>query len=273
MSKNYLKFYYNQNKYEDVPYNKPNGTIKNIKTSGCGVCCATMAVNNLTGKEVYSIKSMAQLSDKCGARTNNGTNVERLLTEICKKVKGLSFECTETTDKLIKHLKNGGVAILHQGGGENNYNVFSSDGHFVYAYGITNSQGIKVADPAYTANRYKTSPRKNRIISETSTGCIVSAEQVKKATTKISYYLISYNGEYYGDILQSPCKMFECNATMKCDDNVYADNNRDLQTGKVIKNRRIKALGIGKTNTIIQYGINAKTYGCGIVYTKNIKFD
>ena len=275
MNKNYIKFYYNQNKYENVPYNKPNGTVKNIKTSGCGVCCATMVVNNLVGKEIYTIKSMAELSKKCGARTNNGTDVEKLLTELCKDVKGLSFECTEITDKLVNHLIKGGVAILHQGGGKNNYNVFSTEGHYVYAYGITDKQGIKVADSAYTNNRYKASPRKNRIISETTTGCIVAPEQVKRATTKISYYLIKYNGEYYGNIKQSPCKMFKTNATMKCKDAVFFTNKRkpiDL-VGTVSENERVKVLAYGKTNAIIQYGVDKDTYKTGIVYTKNIKFD
>lgn len=270
MSKNYLKYYYNQNNYSNIPYNKPNGEIKNIATSGCGVCCTAMAINNLVGKEVFSIKEIAKISDKCGARTNSGTDVKRLLEEMCKKVNGLTFIATETTDKLITHLNNGGVAILHQG---DTYDVFSSQGHFVYAYAITDKKVIKVADSAWTEERYNRSPRKNRIISKNKTGCLVSPDEIKKATTKISYYLISYNGIYYGNTIESPCKAFTCNAIMKNNDIVYYDNTRTKKLGEINKNTRIKALGIGDTNTIIQYGINSKSYGTGIVYTKNIKMD
>ena len=270
MSRNYIKFYYNQNDYEKVPYNKPNGEKKNIKTSGCGVCSTAMAINNLMGKERYTISELATLSRQCGARINNGTNIKKLLDKICELNKSFKYDNTEYTKDLIKHLKNGGVAILHQG---DKYNVFSSSGHFVYAYGLDTNGNIKVADPANTENRYKTKPRCNRIVLATKYGCIVKPEEVTKATTPISYYLISYTGKYYGDIIESPCAMFKCNAKMKNEDTVYTDNKRKIKVGKIKKNLRIKALGVGKTNTIIQYGIDKSTYKTGIVYTDNIKFD
>ena len=184
-------FYYNQNDYSGVSYSKPDGTYKTIKTSGCGVVSACIALNTLAGRELYNVYEMANFSKSCGARVNSGTDENKLLTALCKAEKGFSFKTGRDVDALLKHLKNGGVAICNQGGG---YNVFSTSGHYVVAYKESGGN-IFVADPSNTPSKYDKFSRPQRIVKKTDYGCVVKPCEMKKATADRypSYYLISYS--------------------------------------------------------------------------------
>ena len=186
-------FYYNQNDYEKVAYNKPNGEKATVKSGGCGVCSACMVFNTLAGKELYSVAQMAKFSISHKARTNNGTDENVLLKALCDANKGFLFKVTSDVKELTKHLKSGGMAICNQG---NAYNVFSTSGHYVVAYGL-DVGNIKVADPSNTANKYSKYDRPKRIVSKTAYGCIIKPAEMKKATADRdpSYYLVSYKGK------------------------------------------------------------------------------
>ena len=183
-------FYYNQLNYDNVPYNKPNGAKKSIATSGCGVCSPCIVFNTLAQKEIYTIKEMAQFSIKHGARTNDGTDELTLLKELCKVNKNFSFETTNDINKLVKHLKSGGMAICNQGSA---YNVFSNAGHYVVAYRLVDGN-IQVVDPSNKSNKYDLYNRPQRIVKKTDTGCIVKPAIMDKATAdrNPSFYLITY---------------------------------------------------------------------------------
>lgn len=70
---------------------------------------------------------------------------------------------------------------------------------------------------------------------------------------------------------ESPCKMFKTNAYLTSDTWATSDNTAKTETGFIYKNEKVKVLGKGEKNTIIQYGVNATTYKVGIVPTKLIK--
>lgn len=184
-------FYYNQNDYGTVQYNKPNGEKATVKSGGCGVCSACIVFNTLAQKELYSVKAMAKLSQECGARTNNGTDESTLLKTLCADNKGFSFKTTSDLKELKKHLKGGGMAIANQG---NAYNVFSTAGHYVVAYRLIDGN-IDVVDPQMYSGKYDKAPRPERIVSKTAYGCIVKPSQLKKATADRcpSYYLVTYD--------------------------------------------------------------------------------
>lgn len=185
-------YYFNQLNYGNVPYNKPNGTKATVKSGGCGVVSATIVFDTLSQKQLYNPVSMAQFSQKCGARTNNGTDEGTLLNALCKANKGFSWKGTSDVNALVKHLQNGGMAICNQGSA---YNVFSTQGHFVVAWRMVGNN-IEVADPSNTKTKYLLYNRPKRIVKRTEYGCIVSPEQMKKATAdrSPSYYLVSYKG-------------------------------------------------------------------------------
>lgn len=186
-------FYYNQNNFDNEQYNYPNGTKTTIKKGGCGLCSTLNAINNLAGKELYTVPQIRDLAQKCGARVNGGTDVDKLLKEIEKAHKEFSHKSSCKNAELVEHLQNGGLAILHQG---KTFDVFSSEGHYVCAYGIENNDNIKVLDSCYTTSRYKGATRKSRIIREIEgKGVVVDIKNVGKATNdparQPAYYLIS----------------------------------------------------------------------------------
>ena len=146
--------------------------------------------NNLAGKELYTVAQMAKFSLSHGCRDNYGTNVKKLLTELCKSNKGFSFTTTTDENKLVAHLKKGGMAIANQGDA---YNVFSTAGHFVVAYKMK-GKDIQVLDPQMYSGKYNAYSRPKRIVKKTDTGCIINVTQMGKATAdrNPAYYLVSY---------------------------------------------------------------------------------
>lgn len=185
-----MLYYYNQNDYANIPYNKPNGEKATVKSGGCGVCSACIVFNTLAQKELYSVKKMAEFSIDCGARINNGTDEKTLLTALCKSTKGFSFTTTNDVKELTAHLKKGGMAICNQG---NAYNVFSTAGHYVVAWKMFD-KNIEVVDPQTYTGKYDKAPRPKRIVTKTAYGCIVKPSEMKKATADRSpcYYLVTY---------------------------------------------------------------------------------
>lgn len=184
--------YFNQNNYDKVAYNKPDGTKATVKSSGCGVVAACIVFDNYVGKTLYTPAQMAAFSIAHKARINYGTNEATLLKALCAENKGFSFKVTNNVDDLVKHLKSGGMAICNQG---DKYNVFSTGGHYVVAYRM-NGSNIEVVDPSMYAGKYDSYARPTRIVKKTEHGCIVTAAEMKKATQDRNpcYYLVSYEG-------------------------------------------------------------------------------
>lgn len=184
-------FYYNQLDYPNVNYDRPGTSkIETVATSGCGVCTAAMIFNNLAGKELYTVKQMAEFSVKNGARGDNGTIMSVLLDALCRKNKNFSYTTTSDEAKLVSHLKAGGMAAVNQG---DSYDVFSSAGHFVVAYKM-NGSNIEILDPYMYDGKYSRGKRPDRIVKKTTYGCIVSKSEISKATAgrSPSYYLVTY---------------------------------------------------------------------------------
>lgn len=184
--------YVNQYKHPEIKYPSsahPNGTLK---SSGCGVCSVWHVFCNMTGRQVYSIENFTKLALKSGARIAEGTDIVKLVKAAnnSQKEYSLSVVKTEDTNKLKAHLKAGQMAVLHQGG-NSSYKIFSNGGHFVTAVGIDSKNQVRVLDSLIWKGKYAESPRKGRIIKSYSDGCLVSLNNVKKTTTKTSYYLIT----------------------------------------------------------------------------------
>jgi len=182
-------YYYMQGNYSGVAYDNPSTSRQEtIASSGCGVCSTAMVVNNLAGKQLCTVASLARFALANKARDNSGTNLYTLLNAVCKANSHFSYTVTGDKAKLLNHLKAGGMAIINQGDA---YSVFSSAGHFVVAYKQVGGN-IEVFDPSMSASKYTAS---NRVLARTSRGCIVPIDQVVKATSDRNpgYYLITYH--------------------------------------------------------------------------------
>ncbi|MCM1115749.1 MAG: hypothetical protein NC397_09655 [Clostridium sp.] len=263
-------YYYNQMDYDSIAYdNKSTSKKETVKTSGCGVCAACIAFNNLCNKELYSVKKMAEFSVSNGARDNSGTNMETLIKALCKKNPDFKYSTTTSEDALVKHLKAGGMAICNQG---DSYNVFSTAGHFVVAYKMSGSN-IEVLDPQMYSGKYDSYSRPDRIVKKTTNGCIVTPTEMGKATAdrNPAYFLITYNKPKEDDKVEY--KYFTPNAAMKAKSKVYADSSRKTEIGSVSKKERVKVLFKGETNACIQYGLDKTKYKVGLVYSKDVEKD
>lgn len=263
---NYNKYYYNQLNYPKIPYdNKTTSKKETIATSGCGVCSALMVLNNLYNNELMTVKEMAEFSIEHKARDNYGTNMVTLLNSLSKYFERCKYSVTTDINKVIKHLKNGGVAILNQGDIDlGYYNVFSSGGHYVYCYKVTNDNKMYVYDPAYTSKRYKSAPRKNRIVKEIAgKGVVVTSDWVSKACKR--YFLIENNGR-----IKSPYPSMKCNANIN--KNTYVYNTNETKSNTILyKGQEIELIKTMPVWSVIRYGIDKKEYGVGLVKTKNVE--
>ena len=187
-NKNAAPYYYNQGNYSNVAYDNPTTARKEtIATSGCGVCSTAMVVNNLAGKQLCTVASLARFSIANNARDNYGTNLFALLDAVCRANSHFSYTVTGDKQQLLKHLKAGYMAIINQGEA---YNVFSTGGHYVVAYKAI-GENIEVFDPYAYEGKYSAA----RTVSSTSRGCIVNIAEVAKATQdrNPAYYLVFYS--------------------------------------------------------------------------------
>lgn len=185
-------YYYNQLDYEDIDYSY-NSNNKTVATSGCGVCVALCVLNSYYNSTVMTVKEMASFSKKCGARVWSGTNIGTLLNALSKKY-DISYKTTSKNAELLSHLKSGKLAIINQG---DEYNVFSTAGHYVVAFGIDGIDTVKCLDPQYYNGKYSKSPRKNRIEKADKQEVWVNLKEVGKATIdrSPSYYLVTFTGK------------------------------------------------------------------------------
>lgn len=146
--------YYNQNDYGNVPYPSKTNPKATVKSGGCGVCCASMIVENLTSHK-FPVATAASYSISIGARASTGTNMGLLAKSIAAKF-GLNYSTTSSEPDLLTHLKNGGMAIANVGGDRSGWQgVFSDGGHYIIVAGYNPGSGrVNVLDPGYYDGKY-----------------------------------------------------------------------------------------------------------------------
>lgn len=181
----YSKRYHEQtlNCYKNVDYGG-----NSIYNSGCGAASLCNALDWL-GLGKYTVKQMCAYSESVGARVDGGTDMQCLLKHASSKYK---FEYKTSCDntELLKHLRNGGVAILNNG---SQYPLFSSGGHFVCAIKAT-SNTVTVMDSYWYDGKYtQNSVRRNNVTVVERGVVTASLAQCGLATADRapSYYLIS----------------------------------------------------------------------------------
>ena len=153
--------YYNQYSYEKIPYPAQGYEKATLKTSGCGVCCASMVLANLN---VATVKppEMAQISIKCGARVTGGTDMYKLLAKLAEMYPITWYE-TAIGDKALSELRyNGAMVICNTKGNVGSYvGLFSDGGHYVVAAEASTIY-VSVLDSGLYAGKYDKPSRKSR---------------------------------------------------------------------------------------------------------------
>ncbi len=170
--------YYNQTNYPHVPYptltDMPELGRGNtsLKDAGCGVCAASMVVENLTGEEFPVIDSL-ELSINVNANHSPGTNMERLAPYVAERF-DLDLVMTDDAELVRSYLKKGYMAVACAAGDrteEDYVGVFSHGGHFVTVIGIDeDGEHIRVLDPSLVPGKYDIPGRREKV---TVNGCIL----------------------------------------------------------------------------------------------------
>ena len=213
--------YYNQRNYGNILYPSATYPEATLASSGCGVCCVSMVVENLLDTS-FSPLASAKFSMQNGARALSGTDMSKLSKLICG---AFPLKCEAVTDiNLVKNkLKHGAMAIAHTKGGSQG--LFSTSGHFVVLAEFKNEK-FTVLDPYLYNGKFNTNTRKGKVTqrgnylyvspSNVSADCkkyyifervdlnmtVDEAKKIIKETAKLADNTIQYLYSYrYGDDL------------------------------------------------------------------------
>lgn len=161
------KAFYCQLDYEHVPYPSPVGSPNgNLANNGCGVCSASMVVENMLGVS-FTPEESAKLAKACGAREGFGTDLY-IYSPVFARQFGLNVKDTEDADEALRFLQEGrGMVIANTQGDrpQDGYiGVFSNSGHYVVLAGA-NGNEVLVWDPMYKegSDRFEISGRKGKV--------------------------------------------------------------------------------------------------------------
>lgn len=181
--------FYNQNNYAYIPYPSPSLPKATVKSGGCGVVCASMIVENLTGAAMPPEK-MAPYAIKEGARVSGGTSMV-ILAQALARDYGLKFVTTNDENLLQQHLQKGGMAVANVGGNSPGYTgVFSDGGHYIVVAGLNSDGKLIVLDPGYYVGKFNLPGRKGKVVMQGNYAlCSMSVLAVDTATRNPAYWL------------------------------------------------------------------------------------
>ena len=188
--------YINQLDYPHLKYN--HNTLKGgppegrdtVKTSGCGLCCACMVVDQLTDKSL-GIEECVRLSEDSGANQWIGTSMKVLGNVLAEKY-DLEFSYTKDVDEAIAHLGKGGRVIALVGkDNEGNPGLFAKVAHYVLLLSYDGKE-FCVLDPALTDVKYTEGEKAGRV-RVNKPFVYAPKEEIEIATQAqgIKYYLFS----------------------------------------------------------------------------------
>ena len=189
--------YLNQRDYSHIPYmhdldhgGAPEAR-RNIGTSGCGLCCACMVVEHLTG-QILELTECVRLSEENGANFCPGCAM-RILGPIVAEQYGLTFRRSGDVKELIAHLQSGGEAIvLVHKVDDNTPGIFTARAHYMLLTAVNGSE-FTVYDPNYTKNKFKAQEKAGLIrVEEPSYYCDIDT-LVGETRCDMPYYLFGKN--------------------------------------------------------------------------------
>ena len=161
--------YINQLEYEHIPYPTrvkqeefaPNGYPSTVRSSGCGLCCASMVVDLLTDKTL-TIEDSVRLSEECVANHSPGTDLAVLAPALAEKF-GLCYKQSNDLEETIAHLKNGGVAValtvIKEG---KKISLFAEYGHYILLVS-TDGKDFCILDPYYKLEKFDIPERAGKV--------------------------------------------------------------------------------------------------------------
>ncbi len=159
--------YLNKYDYSDTEYLTDMGNAdrvpeaETIASSGCGLCCLCMIVENMTVGHLDPVECR-DLSYRYKANLEPGTDMS-ILGPAVAGMFGLTYRSTDNVDEVVSVLHSGGMAIARPYGDRDGYTgVFSHAPHFVL---IVSADGndMCVLDPAPEEGKFDVPGRKEKV--------------------------------------------------------------------------------------------------------------
>lgn len=190
--------YINQLQYRHVPYRThvkmdvpETEKLRNVARSGCGLCSACMAVEQLTNYSL-DVEDCVKLSEGCGANHGRGTDME-ILGPVIAEHFGMDYRATDDLCEVIRHLQAGGRAIVRVGVPEGKeIGLFARWQHFMLLVS-TDGEELCFMDPSYTADKYTIPERAGKVNTANAPFLYCNAEilHAETVTEHKKYYLFS----------------------------------------------------------------------------------
>lgn len=150
--------YLNQNDYGHIPYmhNTDNGGAaperRNIGTSGCGLCCACMVVDQLT-TESLSLEECVRFAQDSGANHIPGCNMNILGPVVAERF-GLEYRMTTDSDEMLDWLHRGGKVIVNVRAPAEGPGIFTTTGHYMTLISA-NGREVCILDPNLKPGKFQ----------------------------------------------------------------------------------------------------------------------
>ena len=159
--------YLNQLNYGHLTYihNTLNGGPpegrNTVKTSGCGLCCASMVVDQLTDKTL-PIEDCVRLSEETGANRWIGTSMKVLGKALSERYE-IDFSYTNDIEEAISCLEKGGRVIVLVGGAREGYaDLFTKRAHYMLLLSYDGEE-FCILDPSLSETKYTEEGRAGRV--------------------------------------------------------------------------------------------------------------
>ena len=161
--------YVNQLLHPDIPYRTnvadPNKTeeekMRSIAKSGCGLCCASMMVDQLT-TETLTLEDAVKMSEQSGANYKGGTTMRLLAPALAERFNVEYYPTNELSDVIVA-LKDGGhVIALVEIDPETKLGLFTNGAHYISLIS-TDGKEFCILDPSYRPEKFEREDRKGRV--------------------------------------------------------------------------------------------------------------
>ena len=154
--------FYCQLDHPEMPYPSPTSPHGTIADNGCGVCAASMLVENMLGLP-FSLEESAKLATACGAREGFGTDFYIYAKALAERFP-LAVTDTEDAAEAMAFLRAGrGMVVANTYGDREGYTgVFSDGGHYILLIAAQGSD-VAVLDSCYRPGRYDVPGRAGKV--------------------------------------------------------------------------------------------------------------
>ena len=175
--------------------NREYGRTTTVKSSGCGLCAAIMALDRLLTDYKFDLPDAIQLAYDVKANLRVGTDYAAFAPAVAERF-GLRLETATDVEAVRRCLRTGGVAVVLVGGDRDDHvGLFCKGGHYMTIISEEPDGRLAILDPAYSVERFKRDGReearsgKVEIKNEIITICAADVLHEETRGKKVPYYL------------------------------------------------------------------------------------